>query len=101
MSFLRNLVRQSFTLPCTVEIEHSADSLHAHVELAGDFDIRPGDEVLVHNAPTNIPFGDKIIVERTATIIRAGLFERAWTRFTGNFELTELYEVSFSERRRL
>jgi len=101
VTFLKRLRRQTFTVPCTVEIEHSADSLHAHVELDGNFDIRPGDEVLVHNAPTDIPFGDRILVHRSATIVRAGLIERAWTRFAGNFELTELYEVSFSERRRL
>jgi hypothetical protein len=101
MTIFKSLSRQTFTVPCTVEIEHSADSLHAHVELEGDFGIRPGDEVLVHNAPTDIPFGGKILVRRTATIVRAGLLERAWTRFTGNFELTELYEVSFSERRKL
>lgn len=101
MTFLKRLGRQTFTVPCTVEIEHSADSLHAHVELGGDFDIRPGDEVLVHDAPTDIPFGESILVHRKATIVRAGVIERAWTRFAGNFELTELYEVSFSERRRL
>ena len=44
---------------------------------------------------------ERILVRRTATIVRAGLLERAWTRLAGNFELTELYDVSFSERRKL
>ena len=101
MSLLSSLLRQTFEAPCTVEIEHSPESLHAHVELAGDFAVRPGDEVLVHDAPTDVPYGERIVVERTATIIRAGAIERAWTRFAGNFELTELYDVSFTERRRL
>ena len=101
MKFLGPFARQTFQVPCTVEIEHSADSLHAHVELDGNFDIRPGDEVLVHNAPSDIPFGERILVHRIATIVRAGVVERAWTRLAGNFELTELYEVSFSERRTL
>jgi hypothetical protein len=95
------LRRRTFEAPCTIEIEHSPESLHAHVEIQGDIDIEPGDEVLVHDAPTNVRYGERVLVRRTATIIRAGLIERAWTRLAGNFELTELYEVSFSERRRL
>ena len=101
MSMFQSLRSQTFSIPCTVEIEHTADSLHAHVELQGDFDIRPGDEVLVHDAPTNVAFGDKLLVQRNATIVRAGLLERIWTKFAGHFELNELYEVSFSERRKL
>ena len=45
--------------------------------------------------------GERIFVRRKATITRAGLPERLWTRLAGNFELTELYDVSFTERRRL
>ncbi len=101
MSRLRPLFRRTFEAPCTVEIEHSPESLHAHVELDGDIAIEPGDQVLVHDAPTDVPFGETLIVRRTATIIRAGLAERLWTRLAGNFELTELYDVSFTERRRL
>ena len=55
----------------------------------------------MHDAPTDAPFGERIVVRRTATVTRAGLLERAWTRLAGNFELTELYDVSFTERRRL
>ena len=101
MRHMNFLGRQEFLAECTVEIEHSADSLHAHVELQGDFEIRPGDEVLVHAAPTDVPYGERIVVRRLATIVRAGLLERAWTRVAGHFELTELYEVSFSDRRTL
>jgi hypothetical protein len=95
------LSRQVFDAPCTVEIEHSPESLHAHVEIEGDVEMQPGDQVLVHDAPTDAPYGERIMVRRRATVIRAGLLERAWTRLAGNFELTELYDVSFSERRRL
>jgi hypothetical protein len=101
MSWLLPLFRQTFEAPCTVEIEHSPESLHAHVELDGDIEVEPGDQVLVHDAPTDVPYGETIVVRRTATIVRAGLFERAWTRLSGNFELTELYDVSFSDRRKL
>ena len=98
---LSRLTRQNFEAPCTVEIEHSPESLHAHVVIEGDIEMQPGDQVLVHDAPTDAPHGERIVVRRTATVIRAGLLERAWTRLAGNFELTELYDVSFSERRRL
>jgi hypothetical protein len=101
MRGLPTLIRRKFTAPCTVEIEHSPESLHAHVEIEGDLEIQPGDQVLVHDAPTDVPYGERIVVRRVATVIRASLLERAWTRLAGNFELTELYDVSFSERRRL
>jgi hypothetical protein len=101
MSRSHPLFRQTFEAPCSVEIEHSPESLHAHVELDGDIEIEPGDQVLVHDAPTDVPYGGTLVVRRKATIIRAGLMERVWTRFVGNFELAELYDVSFTERRRL
>jgi hypothetical protein len=101
MNARRPLFRKTFETPCTVEIEHSPESLHAHVELDGEIEIEPGDQVLVHDAPTDVPYGETLVVRRTATIIRAGLIERVWTRWIGNLELTELYDVSFTERRRL
>ena len=99
MNWNNPLARQTFKTPCTVEIENTALSLHAHVELSDSFDIRPGDQVLVHDAPTNVGFGERIVVSRMATIVRAGLIKRAWTRLAGNLEITEIYDVSFTERR--
>ncbi|MBD8902835.1 hypothetical protein FV220_21320 [Methylobacterium sp. WL19] len=96
-SFGRRIVE----VPCTVEIEQTPETLHAHVTLDAAFEIEPGDEVQVHDAPTSVPYGERLVVRRTATVTRAGILERLWTKFTGHFELTELYEVSFSERRRL
>ena len=101
MNWLFPLTSQTFDAPCTVEIGHTAESLFAHVEIQGDFDMRPGDRVLVQDAPTETPFGARITVARRATIIRAGLLGRLWTRFLGNFEINELYDVSFSNRRAL
>jgi hypothetical protein len=57
--------------------------------------------VLVQNAPTVVPYGERILVRRTAVVTRASGLERAWTRLAGMMELTELYDVSFTERRRL
>jgi hypothetical protein len=85
-------------VPCTVDIEHSFDSLHAYVELEG-IEVGPGDEVLVHDAPTRVDFGERVVVQRRATVVRAGWLERAWTRLTARLELTELYEVGFSSWR--
>jgi hypothetical protein len=101
MSFLPALRRRTFESPCTVEIESSAETLEAHVVIESDYDLRPGDEVLVRDPPVEPPFGERIIVRCMATITRAGLPERLWTRIAGNFELSELYDVSFTERRRL
>ena len=92
---------QSVEVLCTVEVEHTSQSLHAHVELMTDMDVEPGDEVIVHGPPINIVFGEKVLLHRLATITRAGWMIRAWTRAVSKFELTELYEVSFSSWRRL
>ena len=62
-------------------------------------DIRPGDVVLVHGAPTEIGYGERIACECWATVLRAGLFERAWTHVASLFELGELYEVGFCPRK--
>ena len=59
-----------------------------------------GDEVLVHDAPTDIGEGQKIVCRRDATVVQAGLLDRLWARLAGRLELTELYEVSFSSWRR-
>ncbi len=93
--------RKSFDVPCTVEIEHTFDSLHAHVELDGDVKIEPGDEVLVHGEPIKVPYGEKRVIRRQATVMRAGPIERAWTRATGDLEFMELCEFSFSSGRKL
>jgi hypothetical protein len=90
---------QAFDTPCRVEIEQSAEHFHAHVELEGNVPIYPGDQVRVHGAPIMVAFGEKVVFNRMATVQRAGLLRRAWTKFTGYFELAELYEVSFTPGR--
>ncbi len=92
--------RETFEVPCTVEVEHTADSLHAYVELDGDVSIGPGDEVIVHGDPIKPAFGEKIVERRKATVKRANWLGRITARAAG-LELTELYEVSFTPRRKL
>jgi len=100
MNWDRLLGRQTFRVPCTVEVEHTNEFLGAHVELNG-FDPQPGDEVLVHDAPTEVPFGERIVCEREATVKRGGWFDRIWARVAAAPEITELYDISFTPRREL
>lgn len=91
--------RTPFETSCRVEVEHTDEFLGAHVELADGVDVHPGDQVRVHGDAIRVPFGERRIFERTATVERAGALERWWTKLAGHFEMTELYEVSFSDRR--
>jgi hypothetical protein len=89
--------REKETAPCMVEVSHRFESLHAHVKFLNGAIVHPGDEVLVHGAPVMAPYGEVVTADRTATITRASLIERLWTRLTGDFEVMELCEFSFSE----
>lgn len=91
--------REKFEVPCTVEIEQTSETLHAHVILDGDIEIAPGDAVRVHDAPAGVPFGERLVVRRTATVLRGNALDRLRARIEGYLELTELYEVSFSDGR--
>jgi len=86
---------------CTIEVENTFESLHAHVELHDAAPIEAGDEVQVHGDPIRVPFGQKVVLERQATVTRAGPLERLMTKLAAQLELTELYEVSFSSGRKL
>lgn len=98
MSYFR---RRRETHPCTVEISHCFESLHAHVRFNDGTVVHPGDEVQVEGPEIMAPFGEVVSEDRTAVIVRAGWLERLWTRWTGDFEVMELCEFSFSEEVRL
>lgn len=83
--------------PCTVEISHCFESLHAHVRLDNGAVINPGDAVEVHGGEIMAPFGEIVRESRMATITRASALSRLWTRHTGDLEVMELCEFSFSE----
>lgn len=91
--------RARFDTPCRIEVEHSDEYLCAHVELAGGVAINAGDQVRVHGDPIHVDFGERRVFERTATVSRASVIERLWTKFLGHFEMAELYEVSFTDRK--
>ena len=99
MSTLWKSGPRRFDVGCSIEIEQTSESLHAHVVLDNDVEIHPGDEVTIHGAPIKVKFGDRLNLRRTATVTRAGTLRRMLTHIAGYLELTELYEVSFSDGR--
>ena len=87
--------------PCTVEISHKFESLHAHVRFNDGSVVHPGDSVKVEGPEIMAPFGEIVREDRTAIITRASAIERLWTRWTGDLDVMELCEFSFSEEVRL
>lgn len=94
------LGRQKIDVPCTIEIEHTWESLHAHVELEG-LSVEPGDEVHVQGGEIVVPYGERRVLHRMATVTRASAPERLWVKMTGDFEFMELLEFSFSSGEKL
>jgi hypothetical protein len=90
--------RRVVTASCRIEIEQTTESLHAHVEI-DDVEIGPGDRVIVADAPRVVPFGERRVYMRSAVIVKATRYERLKARIQGYLELTQLYEVGFSEGR--
>ena len=88
---------RTITVPCLLEVERTADSFHAYAVPEG-VELRPGDRVLVHEAPERIAFGERTVYRSYATVTRAGPVERLKTRFSAVFELTELYHVGFEPK---
>jgi hypothetical protein len=93
-----SFARRSVNVPCNVEIANTAEALHAHVFLNG-LEVEAGDSVLVHDAPTDVAFGQSLACDRRATVSRASWLDKLWVRLSSRFELTTLYEVSFSPDR--
>ena len=82
---------------CTVDIEQTFDSLHAHAIPEGIM-LRPGDRVVVHGAPDGIDYGQAISFTCRATVYRAGWLERVWTEASAILELAELYHCGFEPK---
>ena len=89
--------RKIETAPCTVEVSHTFESLHAHVRFNNGAVVHPGDEVLVHGRPIKAPYGKIVKEDREATILRATALERFWTKIIGKLEFMEICEFSFTE----
>lgn len=80
---------------CTLDLEATPEHFHAHVRLRDDVRIQPGDEVLVHGAPSRIALGTRMTVEATATVRPASWLKQRVTKLLGGTEITELYDVGF------
>ena len=98
MNFLFAPMRHRETVACTIEVNNTFEALGAHLRFDDGTVVHPGDEVQVHGAPVSIPYGTSQSFRRTATITRAGALERAWIRATGDLDMMELCEFSFTER---
>lgn len=92
--------KRTFRVGCTIEVEHTASSLHAHVTLDNNVDIQPGDEVTIQGDPITPAFGESYTLRRHAVVKRASWFEDQWTRIMGRLEMRELLENSFTEWRK-
>ena len=88
---------ETLEVPCSVEIERTADSFHVYAVPENVF-LRPGDRVVVHGTPDRVEFGERYSFETHATVIRANAFERFWTQWVAIFELTELYHCGFEPK---
>ncbi len=88
---------RTLSVRCAVEIAKTPETFHAYAVPEG-VALRPGDAVLVHDAPTEIAFGETLRRDCRATVRRAGWLKRAWTRATSIFLLTSLYEVGFEPK---
>ena len=88
---------RTIEVPCTVDIEQTFDSLHAHAIPEG-IALRPGDRVVVHGAPAGVPYGQAISFTCRATVYRAGWLQRIWTEASAILELAELYHCGFEPR---
>jgi hypothetical protein len=92
------LTRDYETAPCTVEVSHRFEALHAHVRFDNGAVVHPGDDRAGPGAAGHGALRRVVIEEkRVARITRASALERLWTRATGDFEFMELCEFSFSE----
>ncbi|MEM8821628.1 MAG: HVO_0476 family zinc finger protein [Pseudomonadota bacterium] len=89
--------RDRLEVDCKVIVVNTFDSLEAHLELPESVKLAPGDEVLVHGRPIEVPYGETQSFDRRATVTRASKVERMWTKATGDLEYMELLEFSFSE----
>ncbi len=78
--YLKMIRRRKEMTPCTIEVSHTFESLHAHVRFNNGAIVHPGDEVIVHGDPVIAPYGKVVIEDRIATIKRAVWFLRLWTK---------------------
>ncbi len=90
------VVRRRIEVPCTIDVEASHDTFHAHVNLEG-VEVDPGDSVLVHGAPSRVCRTARSRVDRKHGhgVSRASWLRRQFVKLTGRTEIYALYDVGF------
>lgn len=97
---LRDLfLSERLDVGCLVEINYTPERFGAHVHLDGDPEISPGDTVCVYGEPIEVVPNRDMQVRRRARIERASWLGRLRARLQGQFQVTELFEVSFTSGR--
>lgn len=98
MSWHRSAFRKDIPTACTVTVKHTEETLEAHVELDDGLLPQTGDRIKVYGQPVRVEYGSTITLRRSARLTRGSIFDKLWMRITAFFEMTDLYEVSFSTR---
>lgn len=82
----------------SLDMANTWEDLYAHVDIQG-IDIGPGDAIKLHRVPVELPYGQKRFVQGKASYVKAGVMKRWFIKTFSRFEITMLYEVSFSSTR--
>lgn len=93
------LTRETISTQCTVTVRHTEETLEAHVELDDGLLPTVGDRITVFGEPIQVDYGRTVQFRRDAHLTRGCAMDKFWTKFRSLFDMTELYEVSFSSRR--
>ena len=84
---------------CTVTVKHTEETLEAHVVLDDGLLPDAGDRITVFGEPVRIDYGSTATFKRPARLDRGSELDKLRVRILSMFQLTELYEVSFSDGR--
>ncbi len=84
---------------CTITVKHTEETLEAHVELHDGLLPDVGDKITVYGAPISVDYGREMTLTRPASLVRGTALDKLRLKVGAMFELTELYEVSFSTGR--
>ncbi|MBI1391960.1 MAG: hypothetical protein GC152_04385 [Alphaproteobacteria bacterium] len=91
--------RRRIDTECTVTVRHTEETLEAHVVLDDGLLPAAGDRITVFGDPIRIDYGHTATFKRRARLERGGVLAKLRVRLASFFQLTELYEVSFSDGR--
>ena len=89
---------RNFEVVCMLDVVLTAEVLHAHVVLDG-VEVGPGDSVQLLQDPGPMAAGTSIRRTGRARVRRAGVLGRFWARLEGLWQITEMYDVSFTSGR--